>query len=471
MQKEKQLKHHGERRMSSINIKSLKDKKLKSKLRKNEKEFKKSLENLEKNRNLLLHDSGFLQQEDEMEKTWKLSQAELKKSLDLNTLQKSFNLDLDFGSYRIDYSRNSQFLLIGGEKGHLASFEWKTGKLLGEIHTRENIHDVSWCNSGLMAVAQKKYTFIYDNQGVEIHSIKDFIDVTRLEFLNWHFLLVGAGKTGWLKYQDTSTGKIVAEYNTKLGSTRSMAQNPWNAVMHLGHNNGHVTLWSPSMSTPLVKMLCHKGPIQDLKVDYSGNYMATVGLDSQLKIWDIRNFKLLHHYYTPSPASHLSISQTGILAVGHGPHVSLWKNIFKEKQSEPYMKHLQPGSRVSDLTFCPWEDVLGLGHSKGLSSLIIPGSGEPNFDTMEANPYQTTKQRQESEVHALLEKLAPEMITLDPNIIGNIDDAPIHVLKEEKAQENVEVKKKKKGKSSSLRRYLKKQSNVRDAKRVRTLSM
>ena len=251
-----------------------------------------------------------------------------------------------------------------------------------------------------------------------------------------------------------------------------MTQNPWNAVMHLGHNNGTVTLWSPSMSSPLVKMLCHRGPVQDLKVDLSGNYMATVGLDSQLKIWDIRTFKLIDHYYTQSPASYLSISQKGILAVGHGPNISLWKNIFKEKQTDAYMKHVQEGSKISDLSFCPWEDTLGVGHTTGISSLIIPGSGEPNFDTMESNPYQTSKQRQESEVHSILEKLSPEMITLDPNTIGNIDDASSQVIKKERAEEHVKInekvkiKHKAKGKSSSLRRYLKKQSNVRDIKRV-----
>jgi U3 small nucleolar RNA-associated protein 7 len=49
-----------------------------------------------------------------------------------------------------------------------------------------------------------------------------------------------------------------------------MAQNPWNAIMHLGHYNGTVTLWSPSMSTPLVKMLTHKGPVKAVAVDHTG---------------------------------------------------------------------------------------------------------------------------------------------------------------------------------------------------------
>lgn len=59
----------------------------------------------------------------------------------------------------------------------------------------------------------------------------------------------------------------------------------------------------------------------------------------------------------------------------------------------PYMKHrLNNGSQVSGLMFAPYEDVLGVGHSSGYSSLVIPGSGEANFDAYEANPFETKRQ-------------------------------------------------------------------------------
>ncbi|GJJ78052.1 U3 small nucleolar RNA-associated protein 7 [Entomortierella parvispora] len=456
-------------------VNKLENKKLKGTIKRREKQFKEAAYKAASSELLLTEEGGYLEPEG-IEKTYQLTQSALKKEVDISTAHKMFTLDLKFGPYSIDYTRNGRHLLIGGRKGHVAAFDWQAGKLACELQLRETVRDVKWLhNETLFAVAQKKYVYIYDKTGTEIHCLRNHIEVNKLDFLPYHFLLASVGNAGYLKYQDTSTGKLVAEHRTKLGKCDVMTQNPANAIMHLGHGNGTVTLWSPNMTTPLVKMQCHRGPVTAMAIDHAGKYMATAGLDGQLKLWDLRSYKPMQEYFTPTPASSLSISQRGLLAVGFGPHVSVWKNPFTTKQTSPYMSHLQPGSPVHDVEFVPFEDVLGFGHRSGISSIVVPGAGEANFDALEANPFQTKKQRQEMEVHALLDKIQPEMITLDVEHVGKMDKAPIQVINKEKKEawaaanpeQATELKFKARGKNSSSRRHLRKKAkNVIDQKKV-----
>lgn len=49
-------------------------------------------------------------------------------------------------------------------------------------------------NETMLAVAQKKYLYIYDQQGVELHCLKQHVEPQRLDFLPYHFLLVSVGR-------------------------------------------------------------------------------------------------------------------------------------------------------------------------------------------------------------------------------------------------------------------------------------
>ena len=69
----------------------------------------------------------------------------------------------------------------------------------------------------------------------------------------------------------------------------------------------------------------------------------------------------------------MDISQRDLLATGYNCHAQVWRNPFRNVSKDPYMTHSLHGSQISDLRFAPFEDVLGIGHSDGFSSIVVPG--------------------------------------------------------------------------------------------------
>lgn len=122
-----------------------------------------------------------------------------------------------------------------------------------------------------------------------------------------------------------------------------------------------------------------------------------------------------------------------------------------------YMKHKIPGSghQIASTKFVPFEDVLGLGYTEGYSSIVVPGSGEANFDAYEANPFETKKQTQEGLVKKLLEKLPIQSISLKVNEVGKIDNASSEVKAKEAREEEearmLELRKKEKKRVKKMR--------------------
>lgn len=386
--------------------------------------------------------AGLLEAENEMERTSGLSQIALKRQLqrdDPETASNIFDLSLSQSApYGLEYDRSGRYsILYGKTVGHLAMMDCQSKSLVTEFTVHERIRDACFLqNFTLFAAAQKNHVFIYDHTGAEVHRLSDHNDPMALQFLPYHWLLASIGRAGWLKYQDTSTGQLVSQHRTKLGSCSVLRQNPANAVLHAGHSNGTVTLWSPASSQFLAKILCHKGAaVHSLAVDRNGRTMVTGGADKRIRVWDLRMYKELHSYFTVGgiPTS-LDISQRGILGIGHGSHATFWsRDALREKVKDPYMHHLLAGKGpVETLRFRPFEDVCGIGQADGISSIVIPGSGEPSVDTAEynTNPMQDAKQRQEEEVRALLDKLRPEMIALDPDQVGGIEESDPHKRQE-----------------------------------------
>ncbi|EIW75857.1 BING4CT-domain-containing protein [Coniophora puteana RWD-64-598 SS2] len=391
---------------------------------------------------LLTNDGGRLHVENDMERTWRVGQDEIAQGAGGEAAKGRKEWRLDGGPYRCRYTRNGRHMAIVGKSGHVATFDWQTGTMHSELQLQETCRDITFLHDhSFYAVAQKKYAFIYDRDGVEIHRLKSHIEPTRLEFLPFHWLLASVGNNSSLTYQDTSTGAIVATHRTKLGPTVSLGQNPHTGVLCLGHTNGQVTLWTPNLPHPAVQLLAHVGPVVSLSVDPGGSfagsgstgvgggeggrYLATMGQDGMVKVWDCRNWKgEVRSWRARGGPGEVEWSARGALAVATGGSVNIYtKPTLTTSNSAPpplYLTHPVPSRPLSGLRFCPYTDVLTIGHSAGLSSILVPGAGEPNFDSSEADPFERSKARREREVRTLLEKVAPDAITLDPDTIGRM---------------------------------------------------
>ncbi|OIR58468.1 MAG: U3 snoRNA-associated protein 7, UTP7 [Amphiamblys sp. WSBS2006] len=348
-----------------------------------------------------------------------LTQHEISENTSLLNSSKIFSLELGEGPYQIDFTENGRYICLVGSRGHAAGFDRLTKRLLFERGFEDEAHDTVWLhNESIFACAQKNFVYLYDRDGVEIHQLQEHKQPRKLQFLPHHFLLVSGSEGGALFYHDVSTGQLVSSH--KEAPLCSMAQSRSNGVVETGHKNGTVNFWSPSTPAPLMKMLCHYGPVCSVGASLDGTKLVTAGLDRRMRIWDLRTLGLVDEYKTGQPVRTLSVSQTGMVATGYGDRVATWQNVFSQRQSEPYIVHRTNKDGVSAVKFCGFDDVLGVGTGRRVENILVPGSAVPSFDAMEANPFETPKQRQELEVKRLLEKLPAEMIRMESVITGKI---------------------------------------------------
>ena len=140
------------------------DKKLRAELSRQSVHSTRSKALLEDAAFLLEHEeSGTMEVEGELERTWRVGQNEICESAGQEAAKGRREWKLDGGPYRSRYTRNGRYmrpfsptfslpnsspsprhLAIVGVKGHVATFDWQTGTLHSELQLRETCRDITF---------------------------------------------------------------------------------------------------------------------------------------------------------------------------------------------------------------------------------------------------------------------------------------------------------------------------------------
>ena len=394
---------------------------------------------------------GLVEAETEVERTHKLAQRTITSEVARSAASNAWTLRLDRGPYGVRCSRNGRLAVCFGLNGAVNVIDLLTLKKTETVKESRNerLKDATFLQDETMvAVAQEKYVYIYDSRGgAEIHRLAGHLEPLFLQFLKYHMLLASIGNSGTLKYLDVSMGLAISDHKISA-QARSVDQNPQTGALLLGQHNGVVSFWAPKQSKALAKVLCHRGPVS--AVATNGNTFVTAGVDSTIKLWDVRTFRCIETVKRNRATLALALSQRNLLAVIAASGVDVFdidstkfdeETPLKKKKKKmmsprsPYLSHRFSFNSTLGAVFRPFEDVLLVGHASGVQSLVIPGSGELLYDSLEGqSPYQKKEARRNTLVRGLLDKLPPETIDLQgPDFVGLVAKDP-KIIQEEKRQ-------------------------------------
>jgi U3 small nucleolar RNA-associated protein 7 len=93
---------------------------------------------------LLPNSAGKMEMEEDMDRSWRISQDEIVDSIGIEAARGRKEFILDGGPYRARYTRNGRHMAVVGQKGHIATFDWQTGTMLSELQLQESCRDITY---------------------------------------------------------------------------------------------------------------------------------------------------------------------------------------------------------------------------------------------------------------------------------------------------------------------------------------
>ncbi|OAG29640.1 U3 small nucleolar RNA-associated protein 7 [Nematocida displodere] len=334
---------------------------------------------------------------------------EMYKHIDMGTKSKAYKLALENGPYSARYTLTGNNVLYFGQNDASVVDAIKLTPRC-ERNLNDQIHDGTFLHrESFFALAQSQCVYIYDNNGVEVHALRDHAKARKLQFLQDHFLLATLTDGGFLKYHDTTMGKLVSDIKTRERSA-AMTHDRSTGVVYLSGPSGHVSLWSPRSTDYLAKILCHRSKVRNIRVSDSGSHLFT-SAGNELAVWDVRNtFSPIDRFTFPQNIFAMDVSQQNKIAVSQRASVTICS-----QNGQTLLTHHLGRDTPHSLTFMPYEDILAVGTSAGVENIVVPGAGLEIYRRNE-NPRASAQERANTEVRRILEKIPGDMIALENEI-------------------------------------------------------
>ena len=106
-------------------------------------------------------EKGGIEFEEEQDDFTRLTQAQLRKSVDVGTSKKLFDFDLRGGPFKMNPSRNGRHVLIGGEAGQLSVIDRTTMNPICDFTVNESVVDVTFLQNYTMFAASLFWTALF----------------------------------------------------------------------------------------------------------------------------------------------------------------------------------------------------------------------------------------------------------------------------------------------------------------------
>lgn len=144
---------------------------------------------------------------------------------------------------------------------------------------------------------------------------------------------------------DVKTRKVLKYFRCKNVDTNSiscLSWNPVNNVIASGNRTQLISFWDSRMQEPIISINAHKANVNKVKWSNDGIYLISCSKDSLIKLWDVRNFEMVHFYKNETNQNDNTLNNYGInfnirnnipntamtMAMGKNPNFMLGGNKF-----------------------------------------------------------------------------------------------------------------------------------------------